>query len=153
METALAPLTQAERSFVRSMLRGEDPDLAAAGAGWQGDLRGVDLLGRPLVRRALLALAPLLASDPRGRGIARGILRPFALARLADSLDVPGQSGLAAAREILAGTGGAASDPRRTWEARAARTGPGAGEAPGVPARGRSDNGAYGNPAPGQRLV
>jgi hypothetical protein len=135
-DAALAPLADAERTFVRALLRGDSPESAAAYAGWSEESMAIKVLGRPQVRRALLALAPLLAVDAAGEARARAILRPFALLRIAGLLDIRGQNGLAAARDLLDATSGPgeAGRLRRAAEERArARSG-------------GSDNRRYGAP-------
>lgn len=136
--------TASERAFVMELLRGETPEDAAASVGWTSAKTVLDVLGRVQVRGAIQALAPMLATDPAGEAIARRLLRPYALARTAGLLDVPGQNGLAAARDLLDGSPGKGDGDalRRAWESRATRR--------GSTASGASDNGQYGNSPPGQ---
>lgn len=133
----LEALETRERAFVRAILRGLSPEESAAFAGWQGDRTPMLVLGRPHVRDALLALAPLLATDPAGTALARRILAPYALARVAGLLSVKGQNGLAAARDLLDQDGPRIPDLRRLAEQRARARG------------GTADNPRSGNPSPG----
>lgn len=110
---------------------------AAEAAGYRSEYATVDMLGRPLVRRALLALAPLLATDKAGQSVAHAILRPYAMARIAQNLDIPGQNGMAAARDLLESAGNGPS-ARERWEAMQARR---------ARALGTSGNAHYGNPS------
>lgn len=134
----LEALETRERAFVRAILRGLSPEESAAFAGWQGDRTPMLVLGRPHVRDALLALAPLLATDPQGTALARRILAPYALARVAGLLTVKGQNGLAAARDLLDQAQAAPRDLRRMAEARA------------MARSGGADNPRSGNPGPAQ---
>lgn len=134
----LDALETREATFVRAILRGLSPVESAVSAGWHSERTAMLVLGRPHVRDALLALAPLLAVDKAGEARAREILRPYALARIAGLLAVNGQNGLAAARDLLdsEGSRGSPGDLRRRLEERARTRG------------GTADNAAY---APSRR--
>lgn len=143
----LSALEPRDRLFVRALLRGETPSASAAIAGWRSHDAALMALGRPQVRDALLAIAPLLATDAEGERLARAILRPYAVARMAGLLNVKGQNGLAAARDLLDGDPGARSDAarlRRAAEERARSRG------------GAADKSRYGKLAaslPGDRVL
>lgn len=137
----MSALTSGERRFVRGLIRQEDPELAADAAGMRDDARVIDLLGRPQIRRAILTLAPLLATTPTGEALARVLVRPYALQRQVRLLDNAGTTGLSAARDLLETSTPTKGDPRRAWEARAA------GRAREDRATGAADKAGYGTSA------
>lgn len=136
-EEILDALETRERAFVRGLLRGETCEQATLSATWTDARTGFVVLGRPHVRDAILALAPLLAVDDAGEKRARELMRPYALACLASHVRARGPGALAAARDLLDSTASEPANLRRALEQRARARGGGA------------DNPRYGTPGPG----
>jgi hypothetical protein len=133
----LDPLRPRDRAFVIRLLAGDSWRGALHAAGYRPRIPSLTLtavLGRPAVRAALEALAPLLAVDAQGEQRARELLRPYALSRLAARLGDPTTAGIGAARDLLDVPAAPGPSLRQRAEARAATRNK----------QGGADNGHYG---------
>lgn len=98
-ETArvLAALDTKESAFVTNLLGGSEADDAAKDAGFAGRAVGAKVLGRPRVRVAITALAPLLPVKVGARLVA-----PYVMERIVRvALDGSDAQAIHAARDLL----------------------------------------------------